>query len=186
MSPSTRKRKTSRRYYYRPNELPRMNILKSLSSKLKDGKSFLLMAYMDCPSVETRKLPVYRWEGIIASKESLDEMSKEMEKHFGDDWKWPNREGYQIQYKNVPKSRQGQEWFLNRISKAVPFEQFIKDLKYTQKNGWPIYGYVYDTGEPVNLLDENEILSKVGHQFLRERNAPEKDFALSELPEKIV
>lgn len=183
--PKTKKKTKKRKHYFRPNELPKMNILKSLSCKLTED-IYLVMAYMYSPQMETRNLPDYRWVGIIQTKEYFENMIQEMGTHYGNDWMWPEMPEYQIQFKHIPKCRQGQEWFQNRLLKATSFDQFIKDLNYTQAKGWPLDKYSYDDGRPVDLLNSEELISMVGHQFSRQSTSAERSQLKTKLIEKIV
>lgn len=166
-------------------ETPCFNIIKSTSCLLKDNETYLIMAYMYVGKEEAG-FSQHRWEGMIVSKEDLEKILKNLEEHFGEEWKWPGIENFQMKYNGTIFCRQGHKWFLNRMKEAKPWREFYQGLKVHQKNRWPIDDYILDDGKtPFELTDDEDlILSLKGRRFSRVKEKKEPMFS-KVLPPKI-
>lgn len=183
VSSSSKKKKKRRKPRYPKGQTPCLHILKSASCLLKDNDTYLIMAYMYVGEKEAG-FPQNRWEGIVISKKDLENTLADFESRYGEEWKWPGIEGFQIKYRNAILCRQGRNWLSLRMKKALPWKEFYEGLRTNQlTNRWPTDGYVLDDGTPFELEnDENKILSLKGRRFSRIREKKEPRF--SKLPPK--
>jgi hypothetical protein len=178
-----RNKRRIKQTYVSKTELPTFQLLKSKSCLLKDGKTYLIMAYLYISKKEGRGTAMHRWEGIIISKEDLENLLKDLETRFGDDWKWPGIDDFQIKYGGTPKCRVAHSWWKARMKEAQNWEDFYKGLNPLGKNRWPIDNYVLDDGTPFMIFnDEDLMLELVGRRFSRVQNNVEPKFTDMLLP----
>lgn len=129
----------------------KMNLLKSLSARLPDGR-FVLVAYLYHSNKSDRTQNQYRYDVLVASESFLREKIAWQKMHPEDGFWWPETDGFEIFYGKIPGGSRGAKWLEARIEKAGDFENDLLAESRKVRNGIPSDGFRNsESGEVVPL-----------------------------------
>jgi len=152
-------------------------ILKSLSVKLNESKTFILtyMYYVDKMNKDNNQ---YRYEGIVVDNEEFEAKIRKMESEPNLPWRW----GYNIPndfvmlYHN-DTNREGAAFLKGRLNKALSdFDEFLAKANENPVKRYPLSGYETKDGTMIDINDKDVLLSLYGTPVSHIRDRAERTF----------
>ena len=154
-----------------------LRILKSLSVKLNESKTFILtyMYYTDKMNKDNNQ---YRYEGMTVDNEELEGKIRKMESEPNLPWHWGNGvpEEFVMLYHN-DTNREGARFLKSRLKKAIAdFDEFLKKANENPVKRYPLTDYIASDGTKVDIKDKESLLALEGKPISHLRDRAERTF----------
>ena len=154
-----------------------LRILKSLSVKLNESKTFILtyMYYTDRYNKDNNQ---YRYEGLVVDNDELEGKIRKMESEPNLPWHWGNNipNDFVMLYHN-DTNREGAAFLKSRLKKALTdFDEFLAKANENAVKRYPLTGYEVSDGTMIDIKDKDVLLSLYGKTISHVRDRAEKTF----------
>lgn len=154
-----------------------LRILKSLSVKLSETKTFILtyMYYTDKMNKDNNQ---YRYEGLVVDNAELEGKIRKMESEPNLPWHWGNNipDSFVMLYHN-DTNREGASFLKGRLKKALTsFDEFLEKANENPVKRYPLTDYEVSDGTKIDLKDKELLLRLYGKTISHVRDRAEKTF----------